>query len=123
MSQRTRLRRPTYQERLREFADARIFYEPQGGLTVDAEGRRCQACGSAAPKKLRLLEDISGNQYLVGNECYFALRKAFDEWPEVKRLGRAFELWIKENEAAFKFRHTWQLVELYKQVHSEDKAR
>jgi hypothetical protein len=112
----------TYQQRLDEFVDARIFYEPVPGHFPPADGLRCQACGSPAPKHLRLVEDISGNRYLVGQECYFQLRKAFSEWPEVKRLGRAFEIWIRENESTFKCRQTWQLVELYKQQNSEDKA-
>ena len=103
-----------YEEKLAIFANGRIFYEPIPGHFQDASGQRCQACGSAAPQHFRFLEDIDGNGYLVGQECYFHLRKAFEEWPEVKRLGRAFELWIKQNEFSFRFKPTWQLVELYK---------
>jgi hypothetical protein len=117
----TRIARNPYQQRLDEFANSRIFYEPEAGYFEDANGMRCQACGSAAPKHLRLLEDINGQRYLVGQECYLALRKAFSEWSEVKRLGRDFELWIKQNQARFEYKHTWQLVELYKQQDSEDK--
>ncbi len=108
-----------YAERLEAFANARIFHEPRPGLFAPANGARCQACGSPAPQHLRLIEDIEGNQYLIGQECYFHLRKAFSEWPDVKRLGRAFELWIKQT-AALSNRQTWQLVELYQ--NSEDKA-
>jgi len=110
-----------YEEKLAKFADSRLFHEVEPGLFQEANGQRCQACGSAAPKHLRLIEDISGARYLIGQECYFHLRKAFDEWPEVKRLGRAFELWIKGNETLCKFRHTWQLVELYQQQNGETK--
>jgi len=112
--------RSPYEERLAIFAGGRLFHEVEAGVTHDANGLRCQACGSAAPKRLRNMEDINGNRYLVGQECYLQLRKAFDEWPEVKRLGRAFELWIKENEAALKNRHTWQLVELYIEREAKD---
>ena len=121
MSQCARVKRPNYLERLKQFANARIFREVD--FVWDANGHKCDACGSAAPKKLRLIEDISGNRYQVGNECYMHLRLAFDEWPEVKRLGRAFELWVKQTEASIGYRHTWQLVELYKHQNSEDKAR
>jgi hypothetical protein len=117
-----KIARNPYQQRLDEFADSRIFHEPEPGAFPTANGLRCQACGSPAPKHLRLVEDINGSTYLVGQECYFHLRKAFDEWPEVKRLGRAFEIWIRENETSFKNRQTWQLVELYNQKNSEDKA-
>jgi hypothetical protein len=118
----TKTARNPYQQRLDEFADSRIFHELEPGLFQDANGQRCQACRSAAPQHLRLIEDITGSRYLVGQECYFHLRKAFDEWPGVKRLGRAFELWVKENKTTFKYRPTWQLVELYRQQNSEDKA-
>ena len=109
-----------YEERLANFADGRLFHEVEPGLFQEANGQRCQACGSAAPRHVRLIEDISDNRYLVGQECYFHLRKAFEEWPEVKRLGRAFELWIKQNEFSFKFKPTWQLVELYIEREAKD---
>jgi len=112
--------RASYEERLAIFAGGRLFHEVEAGVTHDANGLRCQACGSAAPKRLRNMEDIDGNSYLIGQECYFHLRKAFNEWPEVKRLGRAFELWIKQNEFSFKLKPTWQLVELYIEREAKD---
>jgi hypothetical protein len=112
--------RASYEERLAIFAGGRVFYEPNPGFFPDANSQRCQACESAAPRHLRLIEDIEGNRYLVGQECYFHLRKAFEEWPEVKRLGRDFELWIKQNEFSFKLKPTWQLVELYIEREAKD---
>jgi hypothetical protein len=113
MSQKTKLRRPAYRERLREFAAARIFAEVD--FVWETNGRRCDACGSPAPKTLRVLEDRHGNRFMVGNNCYLNLRRACDaEWEEVKRLGRDFELWVEANDPQH-HKTLWRLIELYEE--------
>jgi len=114
--------RQTYQERLEAFANSRIFHQIDVGVFIPANGHRCDCCGSAAPKTLVHLEDIEGNRYLVGYDCYRNLPIAFGEWPEVKRLGRAFELWSSQNRKN-DYEAPWQLLERYNQQNSEDKAR
>src|SRR4030042_6609635 len=119
----TTTRKTAYEQRLADFADSRIFHEVGAcGTGYELLGQRCEACGSPAVKHFRMLEDISGARYFVGVECYMHLRKASSEWPQVKEHGRAFELWVQENEKLCRFLHTWQCLEIYLQQNSEDKT-
>lgn len=103
-----------YYERLAEFANARIFTEVD--FVWDAGDRRCAACGSAAPKTLRVIEDRDGNRYLVGSECCLCLRTASGSlWEEVLELGRGFELWADARDPIPHMKPLWRLIETYRE--------
>lgn len=71
----------TYKQRLEEFADGKrlkwVGWADKGSekviysdLTVQP-AFSCQACGSKLPKTFAVLQDlVSGQLYLVGQECY-----------------------------------------------------
>jgi len=107
--------RSPYEERLAIFAGGRLFHEVEAGVTHDANGLRCQACGSAAPKRLRHIEDMAGTRYLVGNDCYFALKIIPDDeyWEAFKAIGRPIELWIEENKAQLVYKPYFMWLEKY----------
>jgi hypothetical protein len=108
-------KRVSYEEKLAIFAGGRLFHEVEAGVTHDANGLRCQACGSAAPKRLRNIEDMAGNRYLVGNDCYFALKTIPDDiyWEAFKAIGRPIELWIEENKAQLGYKPYFMWLEKY----------
>jgi len=110
-----RTKRVSYEEKLAIFAGGRLFHEVKAGVTHDANGRRCQACGSAAPKILRHIEDMAGNRYLVGNDCYFALKTIPDDtyWEAFKVIGRPIELWIEKNKAQLGYKPYFMILEKY----------
>ena len=107
--------RASYEERLAIFAGGRLFHEVEAGVTHDANGLRCQACGSAAPKNLRHIEDMAGNRYLVGKDCCFALRTIPDDeyWELFKAIGRPIELWIEKNKAQLVYKPYFMWLEKY----------
>jgi hypothetical protein len=115
--------RLSYEEKLATFADGRLFHEVEPGMVHEANGQKCQACGSAAPKMLRLIEDMSGNKYLVGSNCCLALHTIPDDkyWEAFKAIGKPIERWIQENKAQLQHKPYFMWLELYLK-NSEDKA-
>ena len=108
-------KRVSYEEKLAIFAGGRLFHEVKAGITYDANGQGCQACGSKAPKILRHLEDMAGNEYFVGGDCCLNLKTIPDDeyWELFKAIGRPIELWIEKNKAQLVYKPYFMWLEKY----------
>ncbi len=106
----------TYEQRLAQWADARLFRQVDW-MAYELPGHRCDACGSNKVINFRKIEDLEGNQYFVGSNCYFKLWRLDEATWQCYKQTPGIQDWIKQNQhliPPFQTWHTWEsMLEIY----------